>query len=290
MTFPEAVAQAPEVLDLYNKYDEREEDKEHYRSISIQNREDYQLSTQSLCSFKGENSQSPVSQPDDSENFISDWSGEQVHQSQKDKVFETSESKGQTKEISITHIQLRKTNNQAVNKEEVKRTKITFYTSSNRMLVKKQSDQSVEECGVSLVSDTRREHQENEELLGQSVQVHIPQTVFYGQNTPLVLQSVSIRQSVNNKEKGEKTKTEIDCGEAVPEQLGGGCTPLSQTSSKTNAKTASTISHKTATTISHTIRIKLPATVRNTVREYFSSSDNKNGNSDAKAIEKKTCK
>uniref|UniRef100_A0A8C7NAV4 Rho GTPase-activating protein 20 n=1 Tax=Oncorhynchus kisutch TaxID=8019 RepID=A0A8C7NAV4_ONCKI len=279
MTFPVAVAQAPEVLDLYNKYDEREEDKEHYRSNSIQNREDYQLHTQSLYSLKGENSQSPVSQPDDSENCISDWSGEQVHQSQKDKVFETSESKGQTKEISITHIQLRKTNNQAVNKEEVKRTKITFYTSSNRMLVKKQSDQSVEECGVSLVSDTGREHKENGELLGQSVQVHIPQTVFYGQNTPLVLQSVSIRQSVNNKEKGAKTKTEIDCGEVVPEQLGGGCTPLSQTSSKTNAKTASTISH--------TVRIKLPATVRNTVREYFSSGDNKNGNSDAKAIEKK---
>ncbi|XP_023823122.1 rho GTPase-activating protein 20-like isoform X1 [Salvelinus sp. IW2-2015] len=286
MTFPVAVAQAPEVLDLYNKYDEGEEDKEHYRSISIQNREDYQLRTQSLCSLKGENRQSPVSQPDDSENFISDWSGEQVHQSQKDKVFETSESKGQTKEISITHIQLIKTNNQAVNKEEVKGTKITFYT-SNRMLMKKQSDQSVEECGVSLVSDTGTEHQGNEELLGQSVQVHIPQTVFYGQNTPLVLQSVSIRQSVNNKEKGAKTKTEIDCGEVVPEQLGGGCTPLSQTSSKTNAKTASTISHNTATTISHTIRIKLPATVRNTVREYFSSSDNKNGNSDAKSIEKK---
>ncbi|KAK6322213.1 hypothetical protein J4Q44_G00070050 [Coregonus suidteri] len=106
MTFPAAVAQAPEVLDWYNEYDEREEDKEHYRSIRIQNREDHQMLTQSLCSLKGENSQSPVPQPDDSEKILSDWRGEQVHQ--KDKVFETSESKGQTKETSIAHIQLRK--------------------------------------------------------------------------------------------------------------------------------------------------------------------------------------
>lgn len=274
------MAQAPEDLDWYNEYDERQEDssihdKEHCHSRSIQNKEMRLLQFDSHCNLRGRNQ--PCDHSSDSDPHLagiqrSDWRGEQLHD--KEEVLQTSDSKEQSRKTSVTHIQLRKTGNPPSSKEEVKRTKITFYTASNRVLVKKQSEGSEEGCGVCLVSNRGGGDGDNVELLSQTVQVHIPQTVFYGQNTPLVLQSVSTRQAVDIKD--NKT-VHTDHSTMAPAQLVG-CSPPPQTPTKAHSKAANTISH--------TIRIKLPATVRNTVREYFNSGDSKSCQSNTKAMEK----
>ncbi|XP_046876113.1 rho GTPase-activating protein 20 isoform X2 [Hypomesus transpacificus] len=269
----------PEDLEWCNEDDEEEEEgvgeTEFYQSTCTQNSKEPNLLSPSLFKLKGR--QKPDFHLMSREREDSLRRGEeQVHWKEKNEAPVTSEK------TSIAHIQLKKTANVEVdgknNREEVNRTKITFLSASNAALVRSQSDHFEGVCGVSLVTDTRGERQEDVELLSKTVKLHIPQTVFYSQNSSLVLQSVSTRQPPNARDdKVALLQTSLTHGHVMLGQLGRG-NPPPQLSSKTVTKATSSISH--------TIRIKLPATVRNTVREYFSYSDSKSCNTDAKAIEK----
>ncbi|XP_067113726.1 uncharacterized protein arhgap20b isoform X1 [Osmerus mordax] len=269
----------PEDLEWCNEDDEGEEEgvgeTEFYQSTCTQNSKEPNLLSPSLFKLKGRQKPDFHLTGREREDSLR-RGGEQVHWKEKNEAPVTSD------ETSIAHIQLKKTANVEVagknNREEVKRTKITFLSASNATLVRSQSDHLEAGCGVSLVTDTRGERQEDVELLSKTVKLHIPQTVFYGQNSSLVLQSVSTRQPPNARDdKVALFQTSLDRGDVTLGQLGGGNFPP-QLSSKTFTKATSSISH--------TIRIKLPATVRNTVREYFSYSDSKSCNTEAKAVEK----
>ncbi|XP_009708844.1 PREDICTED: rho GTPase-activating protein 20-like, partial [Cariama cristata] len=99
-----------------------------------------------------------------------------------------------------------------------------------------------------------------------TVRVHIPQTVFYGQNTPLVLQSISRRyhhEPMILSPQGEHKESPQSA--STPEELES--KPVEMAQAPTQSKGFNTFSH--------TIRIILPASIRNTVREYFRHDESK---------------
>ncbi|XP_016852794.2 rho GTPase-activating protein 20 [Anolis carolinensis] len=136
---------------------------------------------------------------------------------------------------SMKHIEIKGSKEAPFSQGSLKRTKITVYMAPK--------ERSPRESPV--VPDEG--YVATDPSSSKTVRVHIPQTVFYGQNTPLVLQSVSRRY--HHESLSPPTRAE------EPEPLGGPDVGCSQEVSKT---------------FSHTFRIFLPASVRHTVREYFS--------------------
>ena len=201
----------------------------------------------------------------------------EVQMHQPNKLPGTSEQKVQSRELSFRHIQLTRSctsNSLESKKETIKRTKITFYMGSNTLVEKRQVSQSTEEHGFSTnLSSADAKSLDSSVAKCPAVQVQIPQTVFYGQDIPLALQSIVTRQSAHTKEQCKQMKIALE-GDPTPEHL----SECLLTSSKTHSKTPNSIRH--------TITIRLPAAVRNTVKEYFSHSESKNCLSDAKAVEK----
>ncbi|KAL2094686.1 hypothetical protein ACEWY4_009405 [Coilia grayii] len=198
--------------------------------------------------------------------------------------------------------------------ENVQRTKITFYASSATLTVNEPASQQVaNEAGDPLGTPGPVNPQNH------TVQVHIPQAVFYGQSAPLVLRSVSTRAPASThpaaaRHSGPTTHTCITLSGAVNvshvchgtegaavngcEVVRGetgtdadsqgvigsgsgvgvvvgvtGASPRYCADPRNSACQGSPRKqHSTSgsASIRHTIRIKLPAAVRNTVREYFS--------------------
>ncbi|KAG5843533.1 hypothetical protein ANANG_G00151920 [Anguilla anguilla] len=224
--------------------------------------------------------ENPRSQPTIEEVNDSQSEATEVQMHLPNKLSETSEQKCQSKEMSIRHIQLTrpcKSNSLEPKKETIKRTKITFYMGSNTMVEKKQASQITEGHDFSMkVFNADAGPSNGSGAKCPAVQVQIPQSVFYGQDIPLVLQSVVTRQPERSKEQCKQGK--IDCeGDPTPEHLTE-CGSSLPTTSKTHSKAPNSIRH--------TITIRLPAAVRNTVKEYFSHSESKNCLTDAKAVEK----
>ncbi|XP_062997726.1 rho GTPase-activating protein 20-like [Elgaria multicarinata webbii] len=91
----------------------------------------------------------------------------------------------------------------------------------------------------------------------QTIRVHIPQTVFYGQDTPLVFQSISRRY--HREPVRQPTQVLRPDGACLAEEPGPPEQPWGQPSKGSSSSA-----------LSQTFRLFLPASVHDTVREYFS--------------------
>ncbi|XP_065499580.1 rho GTPase-activating protein 20-like isoform X2 [Caloenas nicobarica] len=159
------------------------------------------------------------------------------------------------REKAVKNIEIKSVDACPPSQESLKRTKITFYVAPNK-----------ESCWGSPVEEERSVAHASSSC-GQSpskslqtVSIRIPQTVFYGQDTPLVLQSISRRHhrearipSPQTEHKGSPQSF------PTPEELESKPVAMAQVPAQS----------RSFDTFSHTIRIILPASIRNTVREYF---------------------
>ncbi|XP_066496037.1 rho GTPase-activating protein 20-like isoform X2 [Tiliqua scincoides] len=160
------------------------------------------------------------------------------------------------REISTRHIQIKNPEVAPCGRESLKRTKITVYMApkerSPRDSPVGQEDEDVATSSTS--SEDSRIPGAPKGL--QTVRVHIPQTVFYGQNTPLVLQSVA-----------RKYQHQQSASRPLP------ATPAVSQPGHSDEQTVHPTNYSkdsSSSSFSHTFRIFLPASIRNTVREYFS--------------------
>ncbi|XP_052669529.1 rho GTPase-activating protein 20-like [Harpia harpyja] len=186
----------------------------------------------------------------------------------------------QHREKAAKNIEIKSIDACPPSQESLKRTKITFYMAPNKESSWGSPVEEEEERSVANTSSSNSPSSSSEQSVSKSLQtvrVHIPQTVFYGQNTPLVLQSISRRYhhepmipspQAEHKESPQSAST--------PEELESNPVEMAQ------APTQS----KGFNTFSHTIHIILPASIRNTVREYFKHDETKTcPTAEAEAVE-----
>ncbi|XP_064374571.1 rho GTPase-activating protein 20-like isoform X2 [Dromaius novaehollandiae] len=176
----------------------------------------------------------------------------------------------QHREKAVKHIEIKSLDASPPNQESLKRTKITFYVAPNKESswgspVEEEEERFPANASSSDLASSSREQRLSRSL--QTVRVHIPQTVFYGQNTPLVLQSRSRHHQHGPTtppvpaERTASPRSASAAGQREPR-------PLETAQAPTQSKGFGTFSH--------TIRIILPASIRNTVREYFRHEETKN--------------
>ncbi|KAM6413520.1 rho GTPase-activating protein 20-like [Rhynochetos jubatus] len=147
--------------------------------------------------------------------------------------------------------------------DSLKRTKISFYVSPNK---ENSWGSPVEEEEERSMANTGSSSKQSPTKSLQTVRVHIPQTVFYGQNTPLVLQSTSRRY---------RHEPVTPCPQAEHKESPQSASTPEELESKPAEMVQAPTESKGFSTFSHTIRIILPASIRNTVREYFKHDDTK---------------
>ncbi|XP_063288130.1 rho GTPase-activating protein 20-like [Pelobates fuscus] len=187
------------------------------------------------------------------------------------------------KETSIKHVEIRR--QESSNDDSLKSTRVMLFMPPNIIPANNQNGQN-ENIGVE-GSDT------------QSVKLQIPQTVFYGQNAPLVLHSVSRRQhsdlekphwqtQLKHVKSPSPTKTTLtdnkqaeDCPLVCVDKDLNGVQVLEKVDTEETIKDSEVKrSHgKSIASFTQTIRIILPTSVRNTVREYFKHSDEQSSSS-----------
>ncbi|XP_027519000.1 rho GTPase-activating protein 20-like [Corapipo altera] len=169
----------------------------------------------------------------------------------------------QHREKAVKNIETKSIDACLLSQESLKRTKITFYVAPDKESSWGSPVGEEEERSVAKISSCDLPSSSNEQSLSkglQTVRVHIPQTVFYGQNTPLVLQSISRRYHHEPKVPPPHAKhKESPQSASTPEEL------ESQPVETAQAPTQS----EGFDTFSHTIHIILPAYIRKTIREYF---------------------
>ncbi|KAM9324074.1 uncharacterized protein PAF06_000069 [Gastrophryne carolinensis] len=184
-------------------------------------------------------------------------------------------------ETSVKHIEIKRP--ELGSNEGLQKSRVTFFMSPNIIPTINQNEQNVNEDSCSLSS--------------QVPQLKIPQTMFFGQNAPLVLHSVSRKQ---NAEEGEpQWRTQLKhvvkremTNESVTDHSDTPSVPLDKEVTKKeqndvvhpaeefNRETNLSKSHtKSITSFSQTIRIRLPSSVKSTVMEYFKHSDSKSSSS-----------
>ncbi|XP_038631846.1 rho GTPase-activating protein 20 isoform X1 [Scyliorhinus canicula] len=175
--------------------------------------------------------------------------------------------------------------------KNVKRTKITFYMAPGKLLTLQHMGQERQDPEVGNASQDKNSHycvlppsKGNTRPSGQTLKVHIPQTVFYGQDSPLVLQSVTRRQIFDGSKASQQkiipgdilTRTSSrDSPSQSDKQLFDGSTqPVTpqQCSNNTSNKR-------------HTIQFILPPSVKTTVKDYFRHNEAKHCFRDAKIVE-----
>lgn len=174
------------------------------------------------------------------------------------------------RERTVKHIEIKGPEAPPHSQETLKRTKITVYMAPKEISPQApwegQEDEEVT-AGASSGGSSSRNAPKNT----HTVRVHIPQTVFYGQNTPLVLQSISRRYH-----RESVRQVMIPQSTSLLEE------PVQQAAGPRSHRKE----HSSSNTFSHTFRILLPASIRNTVREYFSHDSPKSYCSmDADAVE-----
>ncbi|KAK9393736.1 rho GTPase-activating protein 20-like [Crotalus adamanteus] len=166
------------------------------------------------------------------------------------------------REKSAKHLEVKCAEPAVHSQESWKRTKITVYMStkerspSDSPVVPEEAIVTMSNKGTSL--DGKYSNSEATSKSLQTVQIHIPQTVFYGQNTPLVLHSISRRyhQGTVGRSLQEKILQRAPLVED-PGQLP--THPEGKPSQESNG----------------TFHFFLPPSIRNTVREYFSQDNPK---------------
>ncbi|XP_030065663.1 rho GTPase-activating protein 20 [Microcaecilia unicolor] len=197
---------------------------------------------------------------------------------------ETSEdSRELYKETSVKHIEIKSPESTPPSLDNLKRTKITLYVAKSTLSTSSPDEQ--ENLGFSPSgspnSNSNREGTKTQSP--ETMKVHIPQTVFYGQNTPLVLHSVSRRH--HSDESSPERQTQWKCTlQASPTEEKP--VDIARESANSGQEPLTVKSHnKAISSISHTIRIILPASVRNTVKEYFKHGEPKTCCPEAEAVE-----
>ncbi|XP_071425605.1 rho GTPase-activating protein 20-like isoform X2 [Pithys albifrons albifrons] len=170
----------------------------------------------------------------------------------------------QQREKAVKNIEIKSIDACPLSQESLKRTKITFYVAPD-----KESSwgppvgERKEERSVANIRSSDLPSSSSEQSLGKSLQtvrVHIPQTLFYGQNTPLVLQSISrCCQHEPKVPPPEAQHGESSQSAFMPEELESHPVGMAQAPTQSQG----------CNVFSHTIRIILPASIRNTIREYF---------------------
>ncbi|XP_053554984.1 rho GTPase-activating protein 20 [Bombina bombina] len=185
------------------------------------------------------------------------------------------------RETSVKHIEIRRP--ESSNDESIKRTKIAFFMSPNIMQTKELEDQNPSTETVATES--------------KSVTFQIPQTVFYGQNTPLVLHSVSRRQhpevekphwqtQLKHVLKMSPMKEPICDSRGTSHHSAEEAMVIEEENKEHNLEdihpegtakepALTKIHSKTIASFSNTMRIILPTSVRNTVKEYFKHNEHK---------------
>lgn len=173
----------------------------------------------------------------------------------------------QQKEKVVKHIEIRSVDTCSPSQESLKRTKITFYMAPNKEY--SWGSPVEEERSLANTSSNHSPSSHNEQSTSkglQTVRVHIPQTVFYGQNTPLVLQSASrqlhYEPTILSSQAGHRESLQ---SASTPKKLENKPVGVAQVPSQS----------KGFNTFSHTIHIILPASIRSTVREYFKCNETK---------------
>ncbi|XP_068813067.1 rho GTPase-activating protein 20 isoform X1 [Struthio camelus] len=186
----------------------------------------------------------------------------------------------QHREKAVKHIEIKSIDASPPSQESMKRTKITFYMAPNKESpwgspVEEEEERFMVNTRSSVPASSSSEQSLSKSL--QTVRVHIPQTVFYGQNTPLVLQSISRRYHHRPTTPSQQTEhKESPQSASSPKELES--KPVETAQAPTQSKGFNTFSH--------TIRIILPASIRNTVREYFKHDETKNCHAtEAEAVE-----
>ncbi|XP_027759022.1 rho GTPase-activating protein 20-like [Empidonax traillii] len=168
----------------------------------------------------------------------------------------------QHREKAVKNIEIKSTDACLLSQESLKRTKITFYVAPDKESSwRSPVGEGKEERSVANISSGDLPSSSSEQSLSKSLQtvrVHIPQTVFYGQNTPLVLQSRRYHH-VPKVPPPQAEHKESPQSASTPKEL------ESQPVETAQAPTQS----EGFDTFSHTIHIILPAYIRNTIREYF---------------------
>ncbi|XP_021261880.1 rho GTPase-activating protein 20-like isoform X2 [Numida meleagris] len=173
----------------------------------------------------------------------------------------------QHREKVVKHIEIRSVDACPPSQESLKRTKITFYMAPNKEYSWGSPVEEERSLANTSSSDSPSCHSKQSTSKSlQAVRVHIPQTVFYGQNTPLVLQTASKQHHYE--------PTILSSQAKHKESLQSASIPKKQESKPVEVAQAPTQS-KGFNTFSHTIRIILPASIQNTVREYFKHDETK---------------
>lgn len=176
------------------------------------------------------------------------------------------------REIATKHIQIKSAEAGPCGRESLKRTKITVYMAPKERSPREspvgQDDDDAATSSCS--SDDGRSRGAPKSL--QTVRVHIPQTVFYGQNTPLVLQSVARKYHHQ-----QSASRPLQTASAVP--------PPGHPDPRTVRPPSPR--QDSSGPFGHTLQIFLPASIRTTVRQYFSHDGQRDyGTAGEAAVEK----
>ncbi|XP_040262229.1 uncharacterized protein LOC120978057 [Bufo bufo] len=171
------------------------------------------------------------------------------------------------KETSVKHIDIRR--QESANDNGLQCSKVTYFMSPNIMSLKSLSYQNLSIDYSSSVS--------------QSAKFQIPQTVFYGQNTPLICNSLSRKQHPEMEKlclqtslKHDKTYEYLSAVVRNKEIINKEQKLKEPQTEETTKDNAHTKSHtKTISSFSQNIRITLPSSVKNSVRDYFKHTDAK---------------
>ncbi|XP_032084541.1 rho GTPase-activating protein 20-like isoform X2 [Thamnophis elegans] len=163
------------------------------------------------------------------------------------------------REKSVKHLEVKCVAPALHNQGSLKRTKITVYMAPKERSprdspgVPEEAIVTVSNQGSS--SDGKHSSSEGTSKSLPTLRVHIPQTVFYGQNAPLVLHSVSRRYHQGSV--GRSSQENLPQRAALVEDPGQLLMPSEEKPG------------------GGTFHFVLPASIRNTVREYFSQDNPK---------------
>ncbi|XP_078268138.1 rho GTPase-activating protein 20 isoform X2 [Rhinoraja longicauda] len=174
----------------------------------------------------------------------------------------------------------------------IKRTKITFYMAPGKILtVQHKGDQEKQNLEVTNAEQDDTYHhtalpmrKENARQSGQMIKLHIPQSVFYGQNSPLVLQSVARRQIF---ERSKTTKQRImpeDILNRSPSRDSPTQNDQELLDSSSQPRHPQQCSNSTSNK-RRTIHIVLPPSVKSTVKDYFLHNEAKHCLRDTSTVE-----
>lgn len=171
----------------------------------------------------------------------------------------------------------------------IKRTKITFYMAPGKIVsVQHKGDQEKQNLEVTKAGQENTYHHtalptrtENARQSGQTIKVHIPQSVFYGQNSPLVLQSVARRQIF---ETSKATKQRIMPEDILNRSLSRDSPSLNDQGILDSSSQPQQCSNSTSNK-RRTIHIVLPPSVQSTVKDYFLHNEAKHCLRDTSTVE-----